>query len=201
MRTRQKLMLASLLAFSLAALGADSTPAPTAKLGLPAPNFTLDDQTGKPVSLSDFSGKIVVLTWLNRDCPFVQRHLKANTFNNLNAKYSDKGVILLGIDSSHTHTTDAGNAQTVKDYSLTFPLLNDSKGSVGHLYDAKTTPEVYIVNKDGTLVYQGGIDNNPDGDIAKPTNYAEKALDELLAGGSVSTPETKSYGCSVKYAQ
>ncbi len=199
MRTKQKLLLASLLALSLAAIGADSTPTPAAKLGLPAPNFTLADQTGKPVSLSDFSGKIVVLAWLNRDCPFVQRHLKANTFNNLNAKYSDKGVILLGIDSSHTHTTE-GNAKTVAEFGFTFPLLNDAKGSVGHTYDAKTTPEVYIVNKDGTLVYQGGIDNNPDGDNAKPTNYAEKALDELLAGGAVSTPETKSYGCSVKYA-
>ncbi|MGN6366918.1 MAG: thioredoxin family protein [Phycisphaerae bacterium] len=196
---RTKLMLASLLALSLAALGADNAPA-TAKLGAPAPGFTLDDQTGKPVSLSDFSGKIVVLTWLNRDCPFVQRHLKAHTFNNLNAKYMDKGVILLGIDSSHTHTTE-GNAKTVKDYSLTFPLLNDAKGNVGHMYDAKTTPEVYIVNKDGTLVYQGAIDNNPDGNTPNPTNYAEQALDQLLAGKSISTPETKSYGCSVKYAQ
>ena len=197
---RTKALLASALILSLAALGADSTPTPAAKLGLPAPNFTLDDQTGKPVSLSDYSGKIVVLAWLNRDCPFVQRHLKANTFNNLNAKYADKGVVLLAIDSSHTHTTE-GNAKTVKEFAFPFPLLNDAKGSVGHLYDAKTTPEVYIVNKDGTLVYQGGIDNNPDGDNPKPTNYAEKALDELLAGGTVSTPETKSYGCSVKYAQ
>ena len=197
---RTKVMVASLLALSLAAFAADSASSPTAKLGAPAPGFTLDDQTGKPVSLSDYSGKIVVLGWINRDCPFVQRHLKANTFNNLNAKYSDKGVVLLGIDSSHMHTTE-GNAKTVKDYSLTFPLLNDAKGTVGHLYNAKTTPEMYIVDKDGTLVYQGAIDNNADGDLSHPTNYVEKALDEMLAGKPVSQPETKSYGCTVKYAR
>jgi peroxiredoxin len=196
---RTKIMVAALLAFSLAAVAADSASPPTAKLGAPAPGFTLDDQNGKPVSLADYSGKIVVLGWLNRDCPFVQRHLNAKTFNNLNAKYGDKGIVLLGIDSSHTHTT-AGNAQTVKDYSLTFPLLNDAKGAVGHLYNAKTTPDMFIIDKDGTLVYEGAIDNNPDNDNAHPTNYVEKALDEMLAGKPVSEPETKSYGCTVKYA-
>ena len=196
---KPRLMLATALMISVAALGLTSAEN-AAKIGQPAPGFTLEDQTGKSVSLSDYSGKVVVLAWLNRDCPFVQRHLKANTFNTLNAKYADKGVVLLGIDSSHTHTT-AGNAQTVKDFNLTFPLLNDAKGAVGHLYNAKTTPEMYIINKDGTLVYIGAIDNNPGGDNDHPVNYAEKALDELLAGKPITTAETKSYGCSVKYAQ
>jgi len=197
---RTKVMIGALLALSLAAIGADSAATTVAKLGQPAPVFTLEDQTGKPVALAEYAGRIVVLGWLNRDCPFVQRHLKANTFNAVAEKYADKGVVFLGVDSSHTHTT-AGNLQTVHDYNLSFPLLNDAKGTVGHLYDAKTTPEMYVINKDGTLVYMGAIDNDPDGTSAHPLNYVGQALDEILAGKSVSTPETKSYGCSVKYAQ
>jgi peroxiredoxin len=198
---RQRFLVPALLiaALSVAAVAADA-PATGAHLGQAAPAFTLSDQNGKPVSLAEYSGKIVVLAWLNRDCPFVQRHLKANTFNALASKYKDKDVVLLGIDSSSTHTT-AGNLKTVQDYSLNFPLLNDASGTVGHLYDAKTTPDMFVIAKDGTLAYEGAIDRDPDGNSASKTAYVDQAIDELLAGKSVSTAETKSYGCSVKYAQ
>jgi peroxiredoxin len=191
-------MLAVAAAMSLTALAEKVTS--TAAIGQPAPEFKLDDQTGKPVALSDFKGKIVVLEWTNKDCPFVQRHFKERTAATLANKYKDQGVVWLQIDSTNNHNTSI-NAKTVADNNLPFPILNDAQGTVGHMYGAKTTPHVFIVNKDGTLAYMGGMDNDPEGKKADRVNYVSKALDELLAGKSVSTPETKSYGCSVKYAK
>jgi peroxiredoxin len=186
-------------ALSVAAMATDA-PMSGAHLGQVAHAFTLPDQNGKPVSLAEYSGKIVVLAWFNRDCPFVQRHIKANTFTALANKYKDKDVVVLGIDSTHSHTT-AGNLKTVQELGLNFPLLNDAAGTVGHAYDAKTTPEMYVIGKDGALAYEGAIDNDPEGTATTKILYVDKAVDELLAGKAVTTPETKSYGCSVKYAQ
>ncbi len=185
--------------FSMLALGA-SAPMTGAKPGQSAPGFTLEDQNGKAVSLGDYAGKVVVLTWLNRDCPFVQRHLAAKTFTKLSSEYKEKGVVFLAVDSSHTHTT-AENLKTAQENGFDFPLLNDAKGSVGHLYDAKTTPQEFVINKDGVVAYSGAIDNDPGGDVSPKVNYVSKALDEVLAGKGVSVAETKSYGCSIKYAE
>jgi len=199
---RKGLMMTALLALtaavSLSALAADSHPA--AVLGQAAPEFKLEDQTGKSVSLSDYKGKIVVLEWTNKDCPFVQRHLKAGTATGLAEKYKGQGVVWLEIDSTSTHNT-ATNLKTVADNKLPFPILDDSQGTVGKTYGAKTTPDVFIVDKQGTLAYMGAMDNDPDGKKKDAVNYVAKALDEIIAGKSVSTPETKSYGCGVKYSK
>jgi peroxiredoxin len=196
---RQRFLLPAILmgAVAIAAVGANS-PVPSAKLGQAAPAFMLSDQNGKPTSLAEYAGKIVVLAWFNPDCPFVQRHLKANTFTTLANKYKDKDVVVLGIDSSFDHTV-AGNLKAVQSLGLNFALLSDASGAVGHLYDAKTTPEMYVVNKDGSLAYEGGIDNDPDGTLTTKIQYVDQAIDELLAGKSVSVAETKSYGCHVHY--
>ena len=197
----RKMIGTFVLAAVVAAAGllrADAT-APAAKIGHPAPPFTLNDQNGKPVSLSAYAGKIVVLTWINHECPYVQRHLKAQTFQNLADKYKGKNVVWLAIDSTNWHD-QADNLKTVQDNKLPFPVLNDASGTVGHEYDAKTTPEEYIINTDGALAYMGGIDNDQQGDKgAARVNYVDKALTELLSGKSVSVSESKSYGCSVKY--
>ena len=163
-----------------------------------APDFALSDQNGATVKLADYKGKIVVLEWTNPDCPFVKRHYRAGTMKSLAQQYGAKGVVWLAINSSHFWT--ATKAQTwSKEVALPYPLLDDSSGTVGKSYGAKTTPHMFIVGKDGAIAYRGAIDDDADGESESPHNYIKTALDELLSGGVVSTPETKPYGCSVKY--
>jgi peroxiredoxin len=171
-----------------------------AAIGAAAPQFSLQDQDGKTVSLSDNAGKIVVLEWVNPECPFVQRHYAAKTMINLANEFSGKGVVWIAINSTHT-ADNAENKSWVSQNSLTYPILNDSNGEVGKAYGAKSTPDMFIIDQSGKLVYEGAIDNDPAGDkTGDKVNYVQKALDEILAGKSVSEPQTKSYGCSVKYA-
>lgn len=169
------------------------------KVGQPAPAFTLSDADGKPVSLSDYADKVVVLEWINPNCPFVQRQYKQGAMKSLAEKYGSSGVVWLAVNSTSNAAADQ-NQQWIKQYSLPYPILMDSTGEVGKAYGAKTTPHMFIINK-GTLVYRGAIDDDPSGDKGQKTNYVGKALDEIAAGNSVSAAETKSYGCSVKYAR
>ena len=168
-------------------------------VGDTAPDFTLEDTTGSDVSLSDFSGKVVVLEWLNPDCPFVQRHYKAGTMKSLATRYGDRGVVWLTINSTN-YMDAAANAKFKDANGLPYPILVDQDGRVGHLYGAATTPHMYVIDGTGTIVYIGAIDDDPRGTkTGSVTNYVAAALDEVVAGKSVSTAETKPYGCSVKY--
>lgn len=196
---RMRLAAAALVAvISLAAFGADAPP--TAAVGKKAPDFSLTDAAGKTISLKDYAGKIVVLEWINKDCPIDSRVLESHLTTSVEKKYHDKGVVFLAIDSSHTHVP-ADLATTAKTFGITYPVLNDFDGKVGHEYGAKTTPHMFIINKDGTLVFAGGIDNDPNGDNPSGrVNYVDQALGELTAGKAVSVTESKPYGCSVKYA-
>ena len=168
-----------------------------AKVGDAAPEFSLKDQNGKPVKLSDFKDKIVVIHWFNEDCPFIQRHYdEMKTFTKLDDKYRDKGVVQLAISSTGASTA-ADNKKWVEAHAMKFPILNDPDKAVALAYGAKTTPHCFVIDKAGKIAYRGAIDNDPNGSKADRVNYVEKALDELLAGKPVSEPETKSYGCSV----
>lgn len=168
------------------------------KNGQAAPDFNLQDHNGKSVKLSDLKGKIVVLEWFNQECPFVVAHYKdeTRTMVKLADKYKDKDVVWLAVNSSKHHNVSI-NKETAEKWKLTFPILDDAKGTVGKTYGARTTPHMFIIDKQGMIAYQGAIDSGPKEKI--PTNYVAKALDELTAGSTVSTPETKPYGCSVKY--
>ncbi len=178
-----------------------------AKLDQKAPEFTLPDYTGMEVILSDYSGKIVVLEWINFDCPYVQKHYNSGNIPKLQDEYTKKGVIWMSICSSAPGKQ--GNLPTgeirkrIKEHNakMTFYLI-DSDGKVGRMYGAKTTPHFFIINKDGTLVYAGGIDDKPSTDaedIKTARNYVREALDNLLAGSNPPVKSTKPYGCSVKY--
>jgi peroxiredoxin len=172
-----------------------------AKVGEAAPAFSLQDQNGKTVSLADYKGKVVVLEWFNDQCPFVQKHYKTGNMNNLAAKYAEKDVVWLAINSSH-FTSNGDNAKVAKDWSINHPILNDASGATGKAYDAQTSPHMFVIDKEGKIAYKGAIDSIKDEDpesIPKATNYVAKAMDEVLAGTAVSQPETKPYGCSVKY--
>lgn len=172
-----------------------------AKVGTKAPDFTLKDLDGKEHSLSDFEGKIVVLEWTNQKCPYVLAKHGDKTMQKLAAEYADDDVVWIAIDSSHYADRDS-NKQYTKKMGIEYPFLHDTDGKVGRMYGAKTTPHMFVINKQGTLVYSGAIDNkapgqNPD----KPVNYVEAAVHALINGSAIETSESKPYGCSVKYAK
>jgi peroxiredoxin len=193
--TGAMLALAMVLASSVTAEDKKAT----AKIGAPAPAFSLPDQDGKTVSLSDFAGKIVVLEWFNDECPIVVRHYEGDAMNKLAAKYKEKDVVWLAINSSKHHNVEHNKSAATK-LKMDRPVLDDHRGNVGRAYGATNTPGMYVINKEGVLVYMGGIDDN-DRNNKKDgiKNYVSQALDELLAGKSVSEPQTKQYGCTVKY--
>jgi peroxiredoxin len=178
------------------------------EVGKPAPNFILPDTNGKTRSLSDFKGKFVVLEWYQPDCPFVGKHYKSGNMQSLQKEYTAKGVIWLSIDSSAPGQEGNYPAQTLnqiasKDGAARTALLLDPDGKVGRLYSAKTTPDMYIIDRNGTLVYEGAIDNKRSTDLADvktATNYVKTALDAVMTGQPVPTTATRPYGCSVKYA-
>jgi len=178
------------------------------QVGQPAPEFTLTDSNGKSHKLSDFKGKLVVLEWLNHGCPFVVKHYGSGNMQKLQKEYTGKDVVWLSIVSSapgkqgHMSAEETNKAKEEKGSAATAILL-DEDGTVGKLYNAKVTPELYIVDREGTLIYAGAIDSvksTDAADIEGATNYVKKALDEALEGKPVSEATTTAYGCSVKYA-
>lgn len=195
------LLIACALALTAAPLRAELAP------GQPAPDFTLTDQTGTPRKLSDAKGKYVVLEWYNKDCPFVRRHYNAKNMQGLQKKYAAKGVVWYSIDSAadgkEGYLTPKAAAKTMKKSGMaSTALLLDSKGEVGRLYGAKTTPHMFILDPKGNLIYMGAIDDRPStdpADLKGAHNYVSAALDAAMSGKPVETPVTQSYGCSVKY--
>ncbi|MES2685011.1 MAG: thioredoxin family protein [Pseudomonadota bacterium] len=177
------------------------------KVGEAAPNFSLSGEDGKPHSLADYKGKTVVLEWTNAECPFVKKHYSGGNMQSLQKTYTGKDVVWLSINSSapgKQGAVDAAKAAAIVKEKGAAPthVLLDGKGEVGRLFEAKTTPHMFIVDTNGKLAYAGGIDSEPSADpadIASATPYVKNALDELLAGKPVSTAVTKPYGCSVKY--
>jgi len=170
--------------------------------GKRAPEFELNSFDGKTVSLSDYRGKIVVLEWLNFECPFSRYHYETkNTMVELANKYKGKNVVWLAINST-SHTTPEPNKTFAKRHGLPYLILDDRSGKVGRAYGAQTTPHMYIINPGGRIVYEGAIDDSPLGQKKEGVvNYVDNALAELTAGKAVSTAKTKPYGCTVKYAK
>ncbi len=184
---------------------ATASAAPEA--GKPAPDFTATDFNGKTVKLGDFRGKTVVLEWTNDGCPYVKKHYASNTMQTLQKDATGKGIVWLTVISSapgtQGHVDGPGaNALTQSRGAAPTAVLLDPEGAVGHLYDARTTPHMFIVDAAGTLVYMGGIDDKPStgpASLQGAKNYVRAALDELSAGKPVSEAVTQPYGCSVKY--
>jgi peroxiredoxin len=179
-----------------------------AVVGQPAPAFTLTDSHGKSHTLSDFDGKLVVLEWWNYQCPFVNKHYGGGNMQKLQKEWTGKGVVWLTISSSAPGKqgyVDAVSANSIMKEKGGAPtaILLDHDGKVGRAYGAKTTPHMFVIDRKGTLVYAGGIDDKPStdlADLATATNYVQAALEQVSAGQIVTTPTSDSYGCSVKYA-
>jgi peroxiredoxin len=175
----------------------------TAQIGEAAPKFELTDLNGKPFRLEDHRGKIVVIEWFNPDCPLiVKHHVHHKTMAETSAKFKDEGVVWVAINSGAPGKQGAGkerNVKAQKEYEIAYPVLLDENGSVGRMYAAKVTPHMFIINREGVLVYDGAIDNDRNPRRLGEVNYVDKALTELIRGESVSTAKTEPYGCSVKY--
>ncbi len=168
-----------------------------ATVGQPAPNFTLTDQAGTEHTLATYRGKVVVLEWINPECPYVQRHYRAQTMQRLVEGFGDQ-IAWLAIDSSHFVTPDASESWRAE-HELPYPILQDAPGDVGRLYGATTTPNMYVIDTEGALRYRGAIDDDPRGRGETPRNYVEQAVQALLDGGAPPVSETEPYGCTVKY--
>jgi peroxiredoxin len=193
----------SVMVLALAALSSDGI-ASSPEIGKPAPAFTALDVQGKSHSVADFKGKVVVLEWSNPGCPFVQRVYRENIITALQQEYTKKGVIWLVVNSTNKDHGDyqepADLGETYKDWKASpTGVLMDPDGKVGKAYGARTTPHMFIINKDGNLVYNGALDSNPRGGSDERIQYVRAALDEVLAGKPVTTSTTTPYGCSVKY--
>lgn len=178
-----------------------------AKVGEPAPDFQVAGADGQPHSLSDYRGKFVVLEWTNADCPFVRKHYSSNNMQELQKEATRDGAVWLSIISSaegQQGHVDAAQALKLTEKRKAAPtaVLLDENGTAGRLFDAKTTPQMFIIDPKGTLIYAGAIDSTPSADptdIASSKNYVKVALSEARAGKPVTEAVTKPYGCSVKY--
>lgn len=197
--------LIPLLTLSIAAAAVVAWAAPAN--GKKAPDFTATDTNGKSQSLSQYKGKFVVLEWTNPDCPIVHKHYDSGNMQKLQKEFTAKGVVWLSIDSSaegkqgNYPNTELNQIMKSRNASPT-AIIPDASGSIGRQYGAKTTPHMFVINPDGVLIYQGGIDNIQSADpadIPKATNYVQAALDEAMAGKPVTTSSSQPYGCAVKY--
>lgn len=177
------------------------------EIGKPAPDFTGTDINGKTVKLSDYKGKIVVIESYNQDCPFCHNQYKTGAMQDLQKDLAAKGVVWLIVNSvnpknsSHRTDADAQKEMSAEKMNVT-AWIDDSAGTIGHLYDMQTTPQMFVINKDGALVYDGAIDDQPDPshDPKTARNYVKETVNDLLNGKPVEVSQTKSYGCGVKYA-
>ncbi len=180
-----------------------------AKIGAAAPDFTASASNGKSYRLADFRGKFVVLEWHNNGCPYTRKHYESGNMQRLQKEWTGRGVIWFTVISSAPGTqgyvtADQENAYMSRMHAEPTAALLDASGDLGHMYDAKTTPHMIVINPAGNIIYDGAIDDHPtsdQSDIANSKNFVNEALTEAMAGKPVDTPVTRPYGCSVKYAQ
>ena len=176
-----------------------------AEVGKPAPDFSLKSLDGNMVSLSEHKGKIVVLEWFNPDCPFVKDAHVNGSLKGMAARFRDKDVVWLAINSAASGRQGHGakaNTEGKARFGIDYPILFDEDGRVGHAYGAERTPQMYVIDRAGTLVYRGALDTTR-GDAEDGENveyFLADAIADVAAGKPVTRADTKPWGCSVKYA-
>jgi len=194
---------AALLVISFFALGASAQ----VRVGAPAPAFTATDSHGQTQSLSQYRGKFVVLEWHNQGCPYTRKHYVSGNMQNLQKEWTAKGVVWFTVISSAPGqqgyvTPPEENVYVEKMHAAPTAVLMDPDGKVGRLYDARTTPQMFVINPEGNLIYAGAIDDKPTPDVDDvhgADNYVNDALNAAMAGKPIATRYTRPYGCSVKY--
>lgn len=202
MKPTRRIFLA--LAAAVFALPGQAAPA----VGQTAPDFALADAGGKPVKLSDFRGKHVVLEWTNPGCPYVRKHYDSGNMPATQKEAVDRGVVWLSINSTAKSSDEYLEPASLVAWqkqrkAAPSAVLLDEDGRVGRAYGARTTPHLYIVDPQGRLIYAGGIDSIPSSDradIGRAVNYVRQGLNESLAGRPLSVATSRPYGCSIKYS-
>ena len=176
--------------------------------GKPAPDFTAKDINGKTHKLADYKGKIIVLEEYNLDCPFCANHFKSGAMQELQAYAASKGVVWLLVNSVNAKASNYRNPAAAKkewqaEKIKAAAWIDDSSGAIGKAYGLQTTPHMIVIDKNGTVAYNGAIDDDPstDENPRKARNYVREAIDKLVAGQKPSVTTTKPYGCGVKYAE
>ncbi len=183
------------LAIAAAALlGAVESP----KVGDRVPDWSARDENGVEHKLSQYAGHAVVLEWTNSECPFVERHYQAGTMKQLARALGAKDVVWLAVNSTYSNTPEDTKAWK-QEQGFSYATLQDPDGTLGHLFGARTTPHMFVIDAQGVLRYRGAIDDDEYGRATKPKNYVDSAVQSLLASASPNPSETQSYGCSVKY--
>ena len=193
------LILGLVMMFSAAAFAA--------RVGDPAPDFTATDSNGKAQKLSDYKGKFVVLEWTNQGCPYTRKHYESGNMQKLQKEWTQKGVVWFTVVSSAPGAQGYVTAEQENDYvkkvnAAPTAVLLDPKGDLGHMFAAKTTPHMFIIDPSGKLIYNGAIDDHPTtdvSDIGSSKNYVSTALEEAMSGKPIAEAATRPYGCSVKY--
>ncbi|WP_156468933.1 redoxin domain-containing protein [Cephaloticoccus capnophilus] len=199
--------LKTLISLLAASLGLASLASARVEIGAAAPDFTLTDIDGHTHRLSDYRGKTVILEWVNPECPFVVKHYESGNLPKTQEAATAEGVVWLLINSAHPeaqgdYSADEARAWQASTGAAASAYLRDPDGTVGRLYDAKTTPHLFIITADGSLAYDGAIDSirsTRQSDIEKAENYVTSALDALRRGEPVATTVTLPYGCTIKY--
>ena len=195
-------------AASATAPAAPAAAVTQARLGEIAPDFTLIDAEGTQRSLAAFRGETVVLEWTNAGCPYVQKHY-TGAMQALQKAATDDGVVWLTIISSAPGTqgfvegAEAAGWKATHKVNFTHLLL-DPTGQVGKLYGAKTTPDMRVIDAQGRLLYEGGIDDRPTNkveDLEGANNYVQAALGDIKAGRTVQNGFAQPYGCAIKYPE
>jgi peroxiredoxin len=179
-----------------------------ARVGEAAPDFTATGSDGKAYHLADLKGKYVVLEWHNQGCPYTQKHYESGNMQRMQKEWTGHGVEWFTVISSAPGAqgyvdASAENSYLTKMHAVPTAALLDSSGELGHLYGAKTTPHMFIIDPQGVLIYDGAVDDRPTTDVSDvngATNYVSVALSQAMSGKAVATPTTRPYGCSVKYA-
>jgi peroxiredoxin len=183
------------------------SPAAQVKVGDPAPAFTAADSNGQTQKLEQYRGKYVVLEWHNHNCPFTKKHYASGNMQGLQKEWTAKGVVWFTVISSAPGadgyvTADEENAYLSQMHAAPSAVLLDPDGKVGHMYNAKTTPHMFVIDPQGKVIYEGAIDNRPTPDpedVKGAENYVSDALLASMAGKTVNPAYTRPYGCSVKY--
>jgi len=179
-----------------------------ARVGDAAPDFSGTDTHGQTHKLTDYKVKFVVLEWTNNGCPYTKKHYVSGNMQALQKQWTGKGVVWLTILSSAPGqqgymTATQENAYLQEEHAMPTAAILDPQGVIGHLYSAKTTPHMFVIDPAGKLVYEGAIDDHATtdaSDIPAAKNYVTAALTAATAGQAVTTAYTRPYGCSVKYA-
>ncbi len=177
--------------------------------GEAAPAFNVKNVKGDEITLADYKGKVIVLEWINYDCPFVKKHYASGNIPKLQETYTGKDVVWISVNSSaegeqgYLPGSDLA-ARSEKEGNKASQIVLDTDGKIGKAYGAVTTPQIVVIDKEGNVAYNGAIDSKPTtdaGDIASADAFAAKAIDAVLAGETVENAKNKPYGCGVKYAK